>query len=101
VKRKRIVRTAEVIIETEEKLYPAVAAQRRFQRSTLVWCPSCRRQVEMVTPERAAEIAGVSTRTIRRWCVIGKVHASLDGQNATFLVCQSSLGAIRTGEGEF
>jgi hypothetical protein len=49
--KKRIVRTREVIIETEEE----IALSNQDHRSGPTWCPACRRPVEMVTPERAAE----------------------------------------------
>jgi hypothetical protein len=71
LKRRRIVRTAEVTIETEEKTTLRDSQERR---SALMWCPACRRQVEMVTPEQAARIAGVNERTIYRWVESGKLH---------------------------
>lgn len=71
MKRKRIVRTAEVTIETEEDIILRGGTDRR---TVLTWCPSCRREVEMVTAERAAQVAGVSTRTIYRWIESGSVH---------------------------
>lgn len=71
LKRKRIVRTAEVTIETEESIVLRASQDRRC---SVMWCPNCRRQVEMVTPERAAKIAGVSERTIYRWVEGGKLH---------------------------
>lgn len=48
-------------IETEESVVLRGVAN---QHATLMWCPSCRRRVEMVTPERAAQIAGVTEHTI-------------------------------------
>src|SRR6267143_734536 len=64
LKRKRIVRTAEVTIETEEQ----IVLRSTGRNTTLMWCPACRRQVEMATPEEAAQIGDVSARTIYR-CV--------------------------------
>ena len=37
-------------------------------------CTGCGEEVEMVTPEHAAEIAGVTLRTIYRWIDAGNIH---------------------------
>jgi hypothetical protein len=66
-----MVRTAEVTIETEENILLRNTPDRGW---SLVWCPVCRRRVEMVRPEQAAQIAGVSPRTIYRWAEAGTVH---------------------------
>jgi excisionase family DNA binding protein len=60
-----------VTIETQESV---VLRTAKGQQTSLMWCPGCCRQVEMVTPEQAAQIAGVSTRTIYRWIESGRVH---------------------------
>jgi excisionase family DNA binding protein len=60
-----------VTIETEESTVPRAIQDRR---SSVMWCPNCRRQVEFVSPEQAAQIAGVSTRTIYRWVEAGTIH---------------------------
>ncbi len=79
-------------IETEENIVQRVGeAQRNFLR----WCPACRRQVEMVTPEQAAQIAGVSTRTIYRWIEGGTVHLIEDCGDT--LVCISLLSRRAAG----
>ncbi len=74
-------------IETEEK---TVLRGSQSQRSTLMWCPICRRQVEMVTPEQAAQIAGVSARTIYRRIEAGKAH-SIEDCDRSKLICLDSL----------
>jgi excisionase family DNA binding protein len=81
-----------VTIETEERV---VLRGSPDPRSTLKWCPVCRRQVEMVTPEQAAQIAGVSTRTIYRWIEAGAVHFIEDG--GRLLVCGSVLSGLMAG----
>ena len=58
-------------IETEESV---VLHGSSGPRSPLMWCPACRRQVEMVTPEQAAQIGSVSPRTIYHWIEAGSVH---------------------------
>jgi hypothetical protein len=95
VKKKRIVRTAEVTIETEE----TVALRGSQGRgSSLMWCPACRRQVEMVSPDLAAQAASVPERTIFRWVESGQVHFT--EVNGHLLICASSLsGAKRTLDG--
>jgi len=95
-----------VTIETEEK---AVIRGARDRGSSLMWCSGCRRKVQMVTPERAAQIAEVSTRTIYRWIEASTVHFVEDSGH--LLVCvqtlplrapvQDAIGSTRTsGRGE-
>lgn len=73
-------------IETEEK---TVLRGSQGQRPNLMWCPACRRQVEMVTPERAAQIAGVSPGTIYRRIEAGRVHFIEDSGH--LLICHPAL----------
>ena len=40
-----------------------------------VWCPSCRQQVTLLRINAAAEMAGVSRRTIYRYIDSGSVFA--------------------------
>jgi Helix-turn-helix domain len=83
-----------VTIETEESV---VVRATKAQQTSLLWCPSCRRQVEMVTPEQAAQIAGVSSRTIYRCVEAGKFHFS-QAQDASLLICRSSLWAWKSAQ---
>lgn len=75
-------------IETEEKI---VLSAIKGRQTALMWCPACRRQVEMVTPEQAAKVAGVSTRTIYRWIEANAVHFLEDSGH--ICVCVSALSA--------
>jgi excisionase family DNA binding protein len=86
LKRKRIVKTAELTIETEESV---VLRATKGRQTSFMWCPGCRRQVEMVTPEQAARIADVSTRTIYRWVEAGTLHF-IESSGEMFL-CVSAL----------
>ena len=86
LKKQRIVRTAEVTIETEE----SVSLQTRLERTSLLWCAACDCQVEMATPERAARIAGLSPRVIYAGVESGKVHFS-ELPRGLLLVCLDSL----------
>jgi len=74
-------------IETEEK---TVLRGSRERRSALVWCPACRREVEMVTPDQAAQIASASERTIYRWVEGGQLHFS-EAREGALLICSDSL----------
>lgn len=58
-------------VETEEK---TVLRGSQGQRLTLMWCPACQREVEMVTPEQAAQIARVEERAVDGWVEAGTVH---------------------------
>jgi hypothetical protein len=74
-------------IETEENI---VRFSSVSQRPILMWCPSCRREVEMVTPEQAAKIAGASSRTIYHWIEMGKVHFG-ELTESLLVICRDSL----------
>jgi predicted site-specific integrase-resolvase len=52
----------------------------------------------MISPEQAARIAGVSTRTIYAWLESGKVHF-LEVPEASLLICLDSLSEVRAGWG--
>jgi len=69
VKTKRGRKSAEITVETDEVVFLG-----GVRRPTRVVCPVCRDQVSMISPEHAAQIAGVSTRTIYRWVEAGGVH---------------------------
>jgi hypothetical protein len=71
LKRKRITRTAEVTVETEESF---VFRRSSGQHAQTAYCPVCRRQVGMLSPEHAARVAGVSTRAIYVWVESGAIH---------------------------
>jgi excisionase family DNA binding protein len=45
----------------------------------------------MVTPDEAARLAGVTTRTVYRWIEAGKVHFA-ETPEGLLLVCPNSLG---------
>jgi hypothetical protein len=54
------------------------------------WCPSCARQVSMITPEEAALILQTSTRTIYSWVEASLVHFS-EQPGGSLLICPDSL----------
>jgi hypothetical protein len=62
----------------------------RRDDSARLWCPGCSATVAMVLPEQAAEIAGVTVRTINRWVETEKVHF-METDNGMLLLCVNSL----------
>ena len=75
----------EISIETHRQL---VISRRRG--SVIAWCPECAGQVKMVTPDEAAIVARVSSRTIYRWVEIQKLHFS-ETPEGLLLICLDSL----------
>ena len=55
----------------------------------LAWCPSCLKEVEVVTLEEAAHLAGVSLRDICRRVGVDHIHL-VETANAGF-ICLDSL----------
>jgi hypothetical protein len=95
LKRKRIVRTAEMTIETEESV---VLRGSPVPRCPVMWCQGCCGQVEMVTPEEAARIAGVNTRMIYRWVEARNIHF-VETSEGLLLVCRDSLAGLASVSG--
>ena len=54
------------------------------------WCDQCGREVQLVTCDAAAELAGVSARAIFREVEAGRIHFT-ETQNGLLLVCANSL----------
>jgi excisionase family DNA binding protein len=57
-------------------------------------CPDCGAPSEMLTPESAAEMAGVSPRTVYRWVETGRVHFT-ERPDGRLFVCLTSLHGAR------
>ena len=76
--------------ETEASIALHGGAARQL---SLRWCAACGRQVEMVTPECAAQLAGVSRRAIYAGVESGKVHF-LEIPESLLLVCVHSLASL-------
>jgi len=57
------------------------------------WCPGCGRQVQMVTPDEAALLAGLTPRTIYQRIENGTLHFTELG-GGTLLICRDSVSAI-------
>jgi hypothetical protein len=54
------------------------------------WCGGCSAEVELLKPEEAAAIAGVSTRTIYAWLEAGQIH-NMETPEGNVLVCPKCL----------
>jgi hypothetical protein len=78
-------RITEITVETDE-----VFVIRRPQRSFQAWCSDCSAAVQMVAPEQAAAMSGVSWREIARRVEAGRVHFT-EMPAGRLLVCINSL----------
>jgi excisionase family DNA binding protein len=63
---------------------------KRQRRSVLEWCGGCGRKVQMLTPDQAATIANVSSRTIYRRVEAGEMHY-METAEGRLLVCANSI----------
>jgi len=55
-----------------------------------IWCAQCAAAGRMVTPEEAAALTHVNTRTIYRWVEAGMAHFTETAEGKLF-VCVASL----------
>jgi excisionase family DNA binding protein len=55
-----------------------------------VWCAECPTRIQMITPDEAAALTGVSTRTIYRWVETHQLHF-VETEAGRLLVCPDSL----------
>ena len=56
----------------------------------LEWCPGCAGPSEMLTPDEAAALAGVSPRVINEWAEAARLH-SVETSDGALLICLNSL----------
>ena len=78
-------RTIEITIERRRSVMT-----RRTTKRRLSYCPICARESEFVTPEEAAAVASVTSRTIYRWLENGKLHF-IEMPGGELLICAESL----------
>lgn len=78
-------RRTEITIETER----LVVVGGRKKRSNS-WCAPCGRQVEALTTDEAAVLAGVTSRTIFSWVEAGSVHYT-ETPEGLLLICPNSI----------
>jgi excisionase family DNA binding protein len=77
-------RRTEITIETSRRLVVRRSKDRRTS-----WCDRCLAEVRMITPEEAAALIDVSSRSIYQWIEAGSVHFHED--RTRLLVCAESL----------
>jgi hypothetical protein len=85
-------------IEITVEKHRLVVLSRR-NHSTAAWCDACGEQVQMVTPDEAAQLCSVSTRTIYRRIETQGVHF-METEKGFSLICLQSLeGNANSAEG--
>lgn len=77
-------RRMEITVETRRLVI------RRSTNQAPVWCVECSSPVQLITPEEAAVLAGVNTRTIYRWVETAQLHF-LETAEQSPLLCLNSL----------
>jgi hypothetical protein len=70
---------------------------RRNTTQAPVWCSECSLRTQLITPEDAAELAGVNVSTINHRVEQGQLHLIEPGEQSP-LICLNSL--LRTDKGE-
>ena len=63
---------------------------RRRKQAVQAWCPECSATVPMLTPEEAAALVNVTSRTIYRRVETGELHFTETPEGA-LLICLNSL----------
>lgn len=81
-------RKTEIVVELDEEI-----VIRSRQAIAFAWCAECGEQVQMLTPDYAATLGGVSPRVIYRWIEAGRIHFSETGEGQ-LLICQGSLAKV-------
>jgi len=84
-KRKKTIMTSET--------YELLIVKRPHASAIPLWCSVCLEQVDMLTPEEAAAVAKVTTRTIYAWIEAQRIHhAELPGKDVVVCPRQLLLG---------
>ena len=78
-------RTASIRIETYE-----VTTVRRRPSGFRAWCVACAAEVEMLSPQRAADWAAVPFLTVSAWLEAGKLHLA-EISPGWLYVCRNAL----------
>jgi excisionase family DNA binding protein len=65
---------------------------RRCGSSVRTWCAECLAEVEMITPNEAARMAGAGSRKIYRWIEARRIHF-IEDPGGLILICANSLNA--------
>jgi hypothetical protein len=78
----------EITVETEQ--VTVIHRPRSFARA---WCVHCRKEVNMVTAEQAAAVAGASLRSICRFVEVDDLHF-MEKADRVLFICLDSLTAL-------
>jgi DNA binding domain, excisionase family len=81
----KIVKRIETTVEAHERW-----VIRSARGSATLWCVHCSAQRLRTTPDEAAKLMGVSTRTIYRWAESGRIHFT-EPLEGGLLICIGSL----------
>lgn len=93
ISRKAVAETKRRIEITVEKHRLVVLSRRNH--SVHAWCGTCGGQVQMVTPDEAAQLCQLSTRTIYRRIETGRFHFT-ETERGFSLICLQSLESQAT-----
>ena len=78
-------RTTSITVETDRVF---VVRRRKIQDPR--WCEECGGRSPMITPDEAAALAAVGTRTVYRWIERGGLHFN-ESRETALLICVESL----------
>jgi excisionase family DNA binding protein len=81
---KKRTKTTEITVGRSE-----VFVVRKPKKLVFAWCDACGARVRMLTPEEAATVSGVSTRTVYRRVEAGQIHFA-ETPEGTLLICLNS-----------
>jgi len=77
-------RRTEILVETRRRL-----VLRQFSEGQRSWCELCLAEVRMITPDEAAALMNVSSRTIYKWIEGGSLHFT--DEPGGLRICEQSL----------
>ena len=83
----------EITVESRRLVLRRNPTQAATADAVRVWCAECPPQIPLLTPDEAAALACVSTRTIYRWVESQQVHY-LETSGGRLLVCPNSLPTL-------
>ncbi|MBA2501940.1 MAG: hypothetical protein H0V27_03585 [Pyrinomonadaceae bacterium] len=84
-------RRATITVETRQ-----VTVVRRRGQSLKGWCSACAAEVQMLTPEGAAQLLATTPRAIYRRVENGDLHFVESGSGALLICCVSAVNIEQT-----
>lgn len=92
----------EAVAKTKRRIEITVEKHRlivlsRRNHSTNVWCEACGEKVQMVTPDEAAQLCGVTTRTVYSLIENERLHY-LETETGFSLICLQSIAGNGTSQ---